>query len=87
MRGRLYRVRRYPGMRPARDADDVVWGELYRLHHPAKTFHILDAYEGEHEYRRELRLATRESGRPVPVWAYVYRFALPAHRRLAGEWK
>lgn len=80
MLGRLYRVRCYPGMRPA--MDDMVTGELYRLRHPAKTLEALDGYEGEH-YRRELCIAIRETGRPIRAWVYMYRFALPKHRRLS----
>ena len=80
MRGRLYRVRWYPGMRPA--GDGAVVGELYRLRHPAKTLEALDRYEGDH-YRRELRVATRDTGRPMHAWVYIYRFAPPEHRRLS----
>lgn len=85
--GRLYRVRWYPGMRPARSPEEVVTGELYRLRHPAKTLEVLDRYEGEC-YRRELHFAIRDTGRPVRAWVYIYRFALPEHRALpSGKWK
>jgi gamma-glutamylcyclotransferase (GGCT)/AIG2-like uncharacterized protein YtfP len=85
MPGRLYRVRWYPGMRPARDPGDRVIGELYRLRQPSKIFAVLDEYEDG--YRRELHTATLASGRKRRCWVYVYRVPLLERRRIAsGEW-
>jgi gamma-glutamylcyclotransferase (GGCT)/AIG2-like uncharacterized protein YtfP len=85
MRGRLYRIRRYPGMRPPRDSADLVTGELYRLRQPARTLAVLDAWEAN--YRRELRRARLDSGRAFQAWVYVYRVPLGQSRRVAtGEW-
>ena len=84
MPGRLYRIRWYPGMRPARGSNELVFGELYRLRYPARTLAVLDAYEGEHDYRRELRSAIRDSGHRVRAWVYMYRIRQPEQRRIAS---
>jgi gamma-glutamylcyclotransferase (GGCT)/AIG2-like uncharacterized protein YtfP len=86
MPGRLYRLRWYPGMRPARQPGDLVAGELYRLRQPSKMLAILDEWE-EH-YRRELGRATLAKGGTRQCWVYVYRFPLLERRRVAsGEWR
>ena len=85
MPGRLYRVRWYPGMRPARDSGDLVTGELYRLRQPSKMLAVLDAYE--ENYRRELRKATLANRRTRQCWVYMYRVPMLESRRVAsGEW-
>jgi gamma-glutamylcyclotransferase (GGCT)/AIG2-like uncharacterized protein YtfP len=85
MPGRLYRVRWYPGMRPARSSEDVVSGELYKLRQPSNTLKALDEYE--EQYRRELHHATLENGRAFPAWVYMYKKPRPEHCYVAsGEW-
>jgi len=72
-------------MRLARSPDDRVIGELYKLRQPSKTLKALDEYE-EH-YRRELHLATLETGEALQAWVYMYRQPRPEHCYLAsGEW-
>jgi len=83
MRGRLYRIRSYPGMR--RSPGERVTGELYRLRQPLKTLKILDQWE-EH-YARELHPATLQTGETLRAWVYIYRMRLPESRRvISGEW-
>jgi gamma-glutamylcyclotransferase (GGCT)/AIG2-like uncharacterized protein YtfP len=85
MPGRLYRVRWYPGMRPARGAEDVVSGELYKLRQPSKTLTALDEYE--ERYRRELHSATLENGQAIWAWVYMYGQPRPEYCRVvSGEW-
>jgi gamma-glutamylcyclotransferase (GGCT)/AIG2-like uncharacterized protein YtfP len=87
MPGRLYRICWYPGMRPPRDPEDFVNGELYKLRQPLKTLAVLDAYEGPHHYRRELRRATSENGQAFPAWVYLYRQRRPEDCYIvSGEW-
>ena len=87
MPGRLYRVRWYPGMRKPIDSKDLVAGELYRLRQPAKTLEILDGYEGENQYRRELHPATLENGHTIQAWVYIYLPPRPEDCRvILGEW-
>lgn len=68
MRGRLYRVAHYPGLRPG---GGRVTGELLRLAHPESTLRWLDAYEGA-AFRRERRPATLEDGQVVTPWRHLY---------------
>jgi gamma-glutamylcyclotransferase (GGCT)/AIG2-like uncharacterized protein YtfP len=84
MPGRLYRLRWYPGMRPPR-GPETVSGELYKLRQPLKTLKLLDAWE--ERYRRELHLATLDTGASLRAWVYMYRQPRPEYRRIAsGEW-
>jgi gamma-glutamylcyclotransferase (GGCT)/AIG2-like uncharacterized protein YtfP len=85
MPGRLYRIRWYPGMRPPRDPNDLVTGQLYKLRQPSKTLAILD--EWEERYARELHRATLENGQEFRAWVYIYRQPLPEDRHVvSGEW-
>lgn len=87
MPGRLYRIRWYPGMRLPRGPEDLVTGELYKLHQPSKTLEVLDAYEGPHHYRRELHRATLETGQAYRAWVYMYRQPRPEHCHVvSGDW-
>src|SRR5665811_7168 len=44
-RGRLYRIKHYPGLVLSDDADDVVFGEVYRLRQPKELLREFDMYE------------------------------------------
>jgi gamma-glutamylcyclotransferase (GGCT)/AIG2-like uncharacterized protein YtfP len=76
--GRLYLVKHYPGLVLSDDANEVVFGELFRLHAPEASFAILDDYEGcgpnvaEPQYLRQLLPVTREDGSVSGAWTYVY---------------
>jgi gamma-glutamylcyclotransferase (GGCT)/AIG2-like uncharacterized protein YtfP len=79
MRGRLVELGEYPGLVPARAADDWVRGEVYALHHPASTLARLDEYEGcaagttgASMFRRIIGEAVLDSGRRTRAWVYVY---------------
>jgi gamma-glutamylcyclotransferase (GGCT)/AIG2-like uncharacterized protein YtfP len=86
MPGRMYRIRWYPGMRPARSPEELVTGELYKLRQPSKTLKALDEYE-EH-YRRELHTATFDTGEALQAWVYMYRRPRPEYSRvISGEWR
>lgn len=84
--GRLYGLKRYPGMRPPQSEEDWVAGEIYRLRRPVTTLQTLDAYEAS-DYRRVRRLATLEDGSTLRCWVYIFWKPLPRHRRVAsGVW-
>jgi gamma-glutamylcyclotransferase (GGCT)/AIG2-like uncharacterized protein YtfP len=84
--GRLYRLKRYPALRPALAEDEWVSGEVFGLRHAEKTLARLDAYEAD-EYRRVQRLVLMEDGKQVRCWVYIFWTALPRHRRVdSGEW-
>ncbi len=44
-RGRLYLVKHYPGLVASDHAEDVVFGELFRLRQPAELLAEFDMYE------------------------------------------
>ncbi len=86
MPGRLYALKRYPGLRPPQSEDDWVAGEVYRLRHPVPTLQTLDGYEAS-DYRRVRRLATLEDGSTARCWVYIFWKPLPRNRRVAaGSW-
>ena len=77
-RGRLYRVKHYPGLVLSDDAGEVVFGELYRLRQPEELLREFDMYEacGEGfaeptEYVRQMLAGDacrrRRRARPGPI--------------------
>jgi gamma-glutamylcyclotransferase (GGCT)/AIG2-like uncharacterized protein YtfP len=80
-RGRLYRVKHYPGLVLSEAADDVVFGELYRLHHPEQMLREFDMYEacGEGfaeptQYVRQMLPVTGEDRGAAEAWTYIYNW-------------
>lgn len=83
VRGRLYALHRYPAAIPSSHRHERIHGLLLALHHPTRSWPILDGYEdydptlpdqGEFVRRRvPVQLA---SGRTHNAWIYWY------HRRL-----
>ena len=90
-RGRLYRVTHYPGLVLSDDADDVVFGELFRLRQPAELLREFDMYEacGEGfaeptEYLRQMLAVTGEDGALSEAWTYVYNRPVDRLARIAS---
>ena len=84
--GRLYGLRRYPGLRPPQTAGEWVYGELYCLPRPAEILGLLDAYEAA-EYRRVVRMVTLADSRRVRAWVYLFGKPLARARRIeSGRW-
>ena len=80
-RGRLYRVKHYPGLVLSEDANDAVFGEVYRLRQPVELLREFDMYEacGEGfaqptEYIRQMLAVTRADGIPEQAWTYIYNW-------------
>jgi gamma-glutamylcyclotransferase (GGCT)/AIG2-like uncharacterized protein YtfP len=80
-RGRLYRVKHYPGLVLSDDANDVVFGELYRLYAPGELLREFDIYEacGEGfaaptEYVRQVLPVTVADGQAEEAWTYLYNW-------------
>ncbi len=80
-RGRLYRVKHYPGLVLLDDPDDVVFGEVYRLRRPAELLREFDMYEacGEGfseptEYIRRMLPVTLDGGAASEAWTYLYNW-------------
>jgi gamma-glutamylcyclotransferase (GGCT)/AIG2-like uncharacterized protein YtfP len=90
-RGRLYRVKHYPGLVLSDDADDVVFGEVYRLRQPVELLREFDMYEacGEGfaeptEYIRQLLAVTLEDGAASEAWTYIYNWPIAHLPRIAS---
>ena len=85
--GRLFGLKRYPGLRPPQSEEDWVAGEVYRLRCPVPTLRTLDAYEAS-EYRRVRRPVTLDGGQVVRCWVYIFWRPLARHRRIeSGTWQ
>jgi gamma-glutamylcyclotransferase (GGCT)/AIG2-like uncharacterized protein YtfP len=90
-RGRLYLVKHYPGLVLPDDADDVVFGELFRLRQPTELLREFDMYEacGEGfaeptEYIRQMLAVTREDEVAEQAWTYVYNWPVAGLPRIAS---
>jgi gamma-glutamylcyclotransferase (GGCT)/AIG2-like uncharacterized protein YtfP len=90
-RGRLYRVKHYPGLVLSGNADDIVFGELFRLRRPAELLREFDMYEacGEGfaeptEYVRQLLQVARDDGAASEAWTYVYNWPVTGLPRIAS---
>ncbi|MGO8914019.1 MAG: gamma-glutamylcyclotransferase [Bradyrhizobium sp.] len=90
-RGRLYLVKHYPGLVKSDDADDVVFGELFRLRQPAELLREFDMYEacGEGfteptEYIRQMLQVARDDGAVSEAWTYVYNWPVDRLPRIAS---
>jgi gamma-glutamylcyclotransferase (GGCT)/AIG2-like uncharacterized protein YtfP len=96
--GRLYLVRHYPGLVLSEDANDVVFGELYRLRQPVELLAEFDMYEacGEGfkeptEYIRRMLPVMLEddageasSGAATEAWTYIYNWPVTKLPRIAS---
>jgi len=89
-RGRLYLVRHYPGLVLSDDANDVVFGEVYRLRQPNELLREFDIYEacGEGfaeptEYIRRMLPVTLGNGAVSEAWTYVYNWPVAHLPRIA----
>ncbi len=90
-RGRLYLVRHYPGLVLSDNADDVVFGEVYRLRQPQELLREFDIYEacGEGfavptEYVRRMLPVTLGDGATSEAWTYVYNWPVAHLPRIAS---
>jgi gamma-glutamylcyclotransferase (GGCT)/AIG2-like uncharacterized protein YtfP len=89
-RGWLYLAKHYPGLVLSDDADDVVFGELFRLHAPEQLLAILDEYEGcgphaaSPQYLRQVLPVTLDGGTVSEAWTYVYNRPVSKLQRIAS---
>jgi gamma-glutamylcyclotransferase (GGCT)/AIG2-like uncharacterized protein YtfP len=87
VRGRLYQVAHYPGLKMPDRPDQWVEGELYRLRNPAKILMELDRWEGP-QYERVFTTAHFMNAAPRACWVYLYLARVdPALRILSGRFK
>src|SRR6202140_907289 len=90
-RGRLYRIKHYPGLVLSDNVDDVVFGELFRLRRPDELLREFDMYEacGEGfaeptEYLRQRLSVTVDEGAVSEAWTYVYNGPVDHLPRIAS---
>jgi len=90
-RGRLYRVKHYPGLVLSNDATDVVFGELYRLRAVDDLLREFDMYEacGEGfaeptQYVRRTLPVTLADGSVGEAWTYIYNWPVDHLPRIAS---
>jgi gamma-glutamylcyclotransferase (GGCT)/AIG2-like uncharacterized protein YtfP len=89
--GRLYLVKHYPGLVLSEDADDIVFGELYRLRARDELLGEFDMYEAcgagfpePTEYLRRMLDVTLADGAASEAWTYVYNRPLTGLPRIAS---
>jgi gamma-glutamylcyclotransferase (GGCT)/AIG2-like uncharacterized protein YtfP len=90
-RGRLYRVRHYPGLVLSDDPTEIVFGEVYRLRERDALLREFDMYEacGEGfkqptEYCRKMLQVALEDGALGEAWTYLYNWPLTQLPRIAS---
>jgi gamma-glutamylcyclotransferase (GGCT)/AIG2-like uncharacterized protein YtfP len=89
-RGRLYRIKHYPGLVLSDDPADVVFGELYRLRAPQELLREFDMYEacgeGFAEPTRYVRrmLPVTLDDRTAEAWTYIYNWPVAQLPRIAS---
>jgi gamma-glutamylcyclotransferase (GGCT)/AIG2-like uncharacterized protein YtfP len=90
-RGRLYRVKHYPGLVLSDDPADIAFGEIYRLRERDALLREFDMYEacGEGfaeptEYLRRMLTVTLGDGSSSEAWTYVYNWPVTNLPRIAS---
>lgn len=85
---RLYDLGRFPGIQPARTADDWVHGELFDLGPEAPaTLRDMDAYERDESmpdalFERGEAAVVRPDGESAAAWVYWFRGAVDEARHI-----
>jgi gamma-glutamylcyclotransferase (GGCT)/AIG2-like uncharacterized protein YtfP len=87
VRGRLYDLGPYPGLRPASRRDEWVSGDVYRV--GAKVLVVLDRYEagvgsGPPRFVRRRCELIMPNARPRRGWVYTYERVVRSHARIAS---
>jgi len=89
VRGRLYQVDWYPGLRHSPSARDSVVGDVYALADCRALLRTLDAYEEasvkpkpEAEYLRRKKVVALEDGGKIDAWTYIYNRNPDESRRI-----
>jgi len=90
-RGRLYLIKHYPGLVLSDDAEDIVFGEVYRLRARDELLGEFDMYEAcgpgfrepTENLRRMLNVTLRD-GTASEAWTYVYNWPVTGLPRIAS---
>ena len=79
--GKLYEINNYPGIILSKNKNEIVYGEVYKIHNSSLEYvlHTLDEYEEcsdsfpePHEYKRVITDVTLMDGRKMKSWIYEY---------------
>jgi gamma-glutamylcyclotransferase (GGCT)/AIG2-like uncharacterized protein YtfP len=88
-RGRLYRVKHYPGLVLSEEPSEIVHGELYRLREVEAMLREFDMYEacGEGfpeptQYLRQMFSVRLADGSESAAWTYVYNWPVEKLTRI-----
>jgi gamma-glutamylcyclotransferase (GGCT)/AIG2-like uncharacterized protein YtfP len=89
--GRLYLVKHYPGLVLSDDPTEIVFGELYRLRHPAELLREFDMYEAcghgfaePTEYVRRMLQVTLDDKTAGEAWTYIYNWPITHLPRISS---
>ena len=89
--GRLYLVKHYPGLVLSDDPAEIVFGELYRLRHPAELLREFDMYEAcgdgfaePTEYVRRMLQVTLDDKTAGEAWTYIYNWPVTHLPRISS---
>ena len=84
-------MRHYPGLVLSDDADDDVFGELYRLREPEPLLREFDMYEACGEgFKEPTRICAADlpvmlaDGGAVEAWTYLYNWPVTELPRIAS---
>ncbi|MGM4991834.1 gamma-glutamylcyclotransferase family protein [Tardiphaga sp. 841_E9_N1_2] len=87
--GRLYMVAHYPGLLHSDEANDVVFGELFRLRNVDELMAALDDYESvgpghpqPNLYLRERIAVMLANGSVSEAWTYIYNKPVDETKRI-----
>lgn len=84
----MYSNGHYPVVVASENADDKIYGEVYRLHNLKQVFDRLDSYEGFKQTNTEASLFLREkkeivlSDQEKIIRAWIYLFNRPVNNLL-----
>jgi gamma-glutamylcyclotransferase (GGCT)/AIG2-like uncharacterized protein YtfP len=84
--GKIYDLGAFPGAMLSDNPNDLVKGEVYRLHQPEPLLAALDLYEGavglDRLYRRELAEVVLEDGCRIGAYIYIFNHSVNGYTRI-----
>ena len=90
-RGRLHLIKHYPGLVLSDDANDIVFGELYRLRARDELLGEFDMYEAcgpgfkaPTEYLRQMLDVTLDDDSASEAWTYIYNWPVTGLPRIVS---
>jgi len=82
-RGRLYRIKHYPGFVPRGPHTGWVLGDVFAVPQRGKLLQALDLYEGL-AFERTTTKVVLSSGRTIRAWVYCYALDIKGKRRIVS---